>query len=321
MKPLKLNHVKGDLLTSDCVIRCQQVNCRGVMGAGIALQIKQKYPEVYEPYKALCEKFGSKLLGEVQFIACHDGTIMANLFAQDDYDSRKPQTNMKALEECLMRVAAFAAKTNASVAFPKLMGAGLAGGDWSKIYLLIEAYFSMGDEACYVVEWDGTQSSSPKTPQKEQSSKGAEKADVVIYTDGACRGNPGPGGWGCILLFKGVEKEFSGGTAMTTNNQMELMAVIEALKALQRPCNVTLYSDSSYVVNAATKWLEGWKRYGWKKKDGELKNVELWQELDQELHRHKVTFIWVKGHADNEYNNRCDKLATKQADKYRKNKA
>lgn len=135
--------------------------------------------------------------------------------------------------------------------------------------------------------------------------------EVIIYTDGACSGNPGPGGWGSILMYKGNKKEISGGKSNTTNNVMELTAVIEGLKLLKFPCKVKLYSDSAYVVNAFNqKWIYGWLKNGWKNSSKEpVKNKELWQELYSLTKIHEVEFIKVKGHADNEYNNRCDELA------------
>jgi ribonuclease HI len=135
--------------------------------------------------------------------------------------------------------------------------------------------------------------------------------EVVIYTDGACSGNPGPGGWGSILMYKGNIKEISGGNKNTTNNVMELTAVIEALRLLKFQCKVHLYSDSAYVVNAFNqKWIYGWMKNGWKNASKEpVKNKELWQELYYLTQIHNVTFIKVKGHSDNEYNNRCDELA------------
>ena len=137
--------------------------------------------------------------------------------------------------------------------------------------------------------------------------------EITIYTDGACSGNPGPGGWGAILMYKDNKKEISGGKKDTTNNVMELTAVIEALKLLKYPCKVSLYSDSAYVVNAfLQKWIFGWQKNNWKTADKkDVKNKELWQELVKLTHTHDVTFIKVKGHADNEYNNRCDELARK----------
>ena len=137
--------------------------------------------------------------------------------------------------------------------------------------------------------------------------------EVTIYTDGACSGNPGPGGWGAILMYKENKKEISGGKKDTTNNVMELPAVIEALKLLKFPCKVKLYSDSAYVVNAFLQnWVINWQRNNWKTADKkEVKNKELWQELVELTNIHDITFIKVKGHSDNEYNNRCDELARK----------
>lgn len=140
---------------------------------------------------------------------------------------------------------------------------------------------------------------------------------VTIYTDGACSGNPGPGGWAAVLRYGELIRELSGGEPQTTNNRMELLGAIEALKALKEPCQVDLYTDSQYLVNAINKgWLVSWKAKNWKRKDGELKNPDLWQELDRLLSTHKVSFHWVKGHADNEWNNRCDTLAVKEREKF-----
>lgn len=134
---------------------------------------------------------------------------------------------------------------------------------------------------------------------------------VELYTDGACSGNPGAGGYGAILIYKGLEKEISGGEAMTTNNRMEIYAVIAGLDCLKEKCIVNVYSDSAYTVNAFTQnWLEGWIKNGWRKADGkEVANVDLWERLYALTNYHSVSFIKVKGHADNEYNNRCDALA------------
>ncbi|MBP3596343.1 MAG: ribonuclease HI [Clostridia bacterium] len=135
---------------------------------------------------------------------------------------------------------------------------------------------------------------------------------VTIYTDGACSGNPGPGGWGALLMFEGNKKEISGAKTDTTNNIMELTAVIEALKLLKVECEVDLYSDSSYVVNAFLQgWIFNWRKNNWKTASKEpVKNRELWEELYSLTQKHKVNFIKVKGHSDNEFNNRCDYLAT-----------
>lgn len=135
---------------------------------------------------------------------------------------------------------------------------------------------------------------------------------VIIYTDGACSGNPGPGGWGAVLMYKEHKKEISGSSKNTTNNVMEITAVLEALKTLKTDCEVEVYSDSAYVVNAFnSKWIENWKKNGWKNsKKEDVKNKELWIELDEYAKKYKVKFNKVKGHSDNKYNNRCDELAT-----------
>ncbi|CCZ18460.1 ribonuclease H [Clostridium sp. CAG:780] len=142
--------------------------------------------------------------------------------------------------------------------------------------------------------------------------------EITIYTDGACSGNPGPGGWGAILMFGDTKKEISGGLDNTTNNVMELTAVIQSLKMLKRPCRVDLYSDSAYVVNAfLQKWIYGWIKKNWKTAGNDpVKNKELWQELYGLTKIHDVTFHKVKGHADNEFNNRCDELARMERDKF-----
>ena len=133
---------------------------------------------------------------------------------------------------------------------------------------------------------------------------------VEVFTDGACSGNPGPGGWGAILRFNGSAKELKGGEELTTNNRMELTAVIEALAALKRPCIVDLYSDSTYMRDGITKWIHGWKRNGWKTADRKpVKNAELWQRLEEEKGRHEVAFHWVRGHDGDELNERADELA------------
>lgn len=142
---------------------------------------------------------------------------------------------------------------------------------------------------------------------------------VEIYTDGACSGNPGPGGWGAILIYNAVEKELSGGEPETTNNRMELTAVLEGLRALKEPCEVTLTTDSKYVCDAVNKgWVFSWKRNNWKKADKKpALNVDLWEKLLTELDHHKVEFVWVKGHNGHKYNERCDELAVSEYGKYK----
>lgn len=139
---------------------------------------------------------------------------------------------------------------------------------------------------------------------------------IQIYTDGACSYNPGPGGWGAILIYNGVEKRISGGEPNTTNNRMELLAVINGLSCLKEKCEVEIFSDSAYVVNAYLQnWVDNWKANGWKKQKSSIKNLELWKQLDSLVNFHNVKFIKVKGHSDNVYNNECDKMAREQVDK------
>ena len=137
------------------------------------------------------------------------------------------------------------------------------------------------------------------------------KPRVEIFTDGACSGNPGIGGWGAILRYKETEKELSGGELETTNNRMELMAVIMALSALNKSCNISLYTDSQYVMKGITEWLANWKKNGWKtsNKKQAVKNVDLWQQLDELVQKHEIRWIWVKGHNGHAENERCDALA------------
>jgi ribonuclease HI len=132
---------------------------------------------------------------------------------------------------------------------------------------------------------------------------------VIIYTDGACIPNPGPGGWAAVLRFNAHEKVLTGRAPATTNNRMELTAAVEALKALNQPCQVDIYTDSEYLKRGITEWLPGWRRRGWKRKGGALANVDLWQALDAALRQHPVTWHWVRGHAGDPHNERVDQLA------------
>ena len=146
--------------------------------------------------------------------------------------------------------------------------------------------------------------------------------EIVLYTDGACSGNPGMGGWGSILMYKGKEKILAGGEMLTTNNRMELTAVIKGLEAIKESCHVDIYSDSAYVVNAFLQdWVSKWLMNGWKSSKGKVLNTDLWQRLLDEISRHEVIWHKVKGHADNEYNNRCDALARGEIEKLRQNQS
>lgn len=135
---------------------------------------------------------------------------------------------------------------------------------------------------------------------------------VDVYTDGACKGNPGPGGWGALLRFRGQEKELCGGEALTTNNRMELLAVIKALEALSRPCQARVHTDSQYVQKGISEWIHNWKRRGWRTADRKpVKNMDLWQRLDALATQHQVEWVWVKGHAGHAENERADQLANR----------
>lgn len=141
---------------------------------------------------------------------------------------------------------------------------------------------------------------------------------IDMYTDGACSGNPGPGGWACVLVYGEHVKQLAGGAKETTNNQMELTAVIEGLRQLKHPCRVHIYTDSKYVMDGAEKWLEGWKKNGWRKADKKaVLNSGLWQELDRELQKHEISWTWVKGHAGHEQNELVDSLAREQSELYK----
>ena len=143
-----------------------------------------------------------------------------------------------------------------------------------------------------------------------------EPEHIDIYTDGACKGNPGPGGWGALLIYRGQEKELFGGEPMTTNNRMEMTAVIEALKCLKRPCRIVLYTDSQYVQKGISEWIKGWKARGWKTASKEpVKNADLWQQLDAARQPHDIDWRWVKGHAGHEFNERADQLANRGVSK------
>ncbi len=147
----------------------------------------------------------------------------------------------------------------------------------------------------------------------------SDKPNVELFTDGACSGNPGPGGWGALLRMAGKERELSGSEPATTNNRMELMAAIAGLEALQRPCKVRLVTDSKYVMDGATKWIKGWKRNGWRTADKKtpVKNIELWQRLELALQPHEVHWNWVKGHSGHAENERVDQLARDAIDRLR----
>ena len=156
-----------------------------------------------------------------------------------------------------------------------------------------------------------------KSPKKKNNSEGEHMKEVTLYTDGACSGNPGPGGWGAILVYMNYKKEMSGGEKETTNNRMELMAAIEGLSALKEPCKVKLVSDSKYLIDGLSKgWARSWRSKGWKKSDGkQALNIELWEKLLELEDYHDIEYEWVKGHAGHPYNERCDEMAVAEYSK------
>ena len=156
-----------------------------------------------------------------------------------------------------------------------------------------------------------------KFPKKKNNPEGEHMKEVTLYTDGACSGNPGPGGWGAILVYMNYKKEMSGGEKETTNNRMELMAAIEGLSALKEPCKVKLVSDSKYLIDGLSKgWARSWRSKGWKKSDGkQALNIELWEKLLELEDYHDIEYEWVKGHAGHPYNERCDEMAVAEYSK------
>jgi len=161
----------------------------------------------------------------------------------------------------------------------------------------------------------GPSQGAHSAPSGGSDAASAASVGVVIYTDGACKGNPGPGGWGALLVAGGREREMHGGEAATTNNRMELTAVIRALETLKRPCEVDLYTDSQYVKNGIQTWINNWKRNGWKTAERKpVKNAELWRELDELVARHAVRWHWVRGHSGHDGNERADALANRGVD-------
>ncbi len=193
---------------------------------------------------------------------------------------------------------------------------GMAAGCPSRFYNRVRMWEVFDFFAAILYPWRWTKP-SPKRGRFEEEK---DMKQVTIYTDGACSGNPGPGGWGAILMYGAHKKELSGGAADTTNNRMELTGVITALEALKEPCIVELWSDSKYVIDGLEKgWAKGWKARGWVKSDKKpALNPDLWDRLLTLTEQHTMHYHWVKGHAENPYNNRCDELAVAESQKYKK---
>lgn len=274
---MSIKNIKGDLLSSDCVIRCHVVNCCGAMEGGIAAQVKEQYPEAVVVYEGLCKTLGTGLLGEVQLVPCHDGTVIANMFAQSEQNGNKSVTNIQALEKCFERILLLAAKTGLPFGFPKNMGAGYGRGDWNEISSLIDAYFAYPADKCFVVEYEEKQPApteeltpapgeepAPIKETKEPAPAPAEepepaeetkqeeapkkKAHVQICAMGASAN--GAGGWGVVLQAGKTVKTLFGGGIKTTTEDMVLTAMIYGLSALKWPCHVNLFINSFAIMNA-----------------------------------------------------------------------
>lgn len=305
-------------LTDKARVKCYQVSCTGEMDHGVAADAKNKYPEMYAEYQERCRQFGEKTLGDVQFYVSGDGNVLANMFAQGAYPSGKSYIDYFRLLECLRKVREFADRYGLSVALPRSLGCGHAGGEWDKVYPLIEQVFGVpGAPDCYVMHFVPESEDKYGDLRRTPAPASTERPIIQIYTDGACSGNPGPGGWGAILVHEEKELAFSGGSRSTTNNRMEITAVIEAVKRLKRPCRIELFSDSQYVCKAFTeKWIDKWKQNGWKRTPREpVKNADLWQELLTLLEPHTMVVHWIRGHNGHPYNERCDAMAVEEANR------
>ena len=302
-----IKETNENLFNAPAQIRCVPTTYKSFGRPAITQEALSKYPSMAEEFETRCKLWGKQNMGDVFYHLSTDGTVCAMLFADTD----------DKMKLCLKSIYTLAVRYNLSVAFPVSKNAP----NWKTTQALINLFFKEEHAPIlYLAEHNGasTLPAPSEAPQKETPSKTQKSPKVDIFTDGACSGNPGPGGWAAILIMGSHKKELVGGAADTTNNQMELSAPIAALQELKRPCDVTLYSDSQYLINAFEKgWLENWQKNGWKRSDKKpVQNVELWKELITLTAKHTVKFVWVKGHADNEYINRCDELAVEQSHQF-----
>ena len=321
---MSIKNIKGDLLSSDCVIRCHIVNCCGVMEGGLAAQVEEKYPEAAAIYKGLCNTLGSGLLGEVQLVPCHDGTIIANMFAQNERDGNKAVTNIQALEKCFERILLLVAKTGIPFGFPKNMGAGYGRGDWEEISSLIDGYFTYPSDKCIIVEHeegDTKQVKPVQQPKSAENPKPAEgpgsakqsepaegakpledprkKAHVQICAMGV--NENGAGGWGVILRAGKTDKVLMGGLAKSPAEDMVLTAMISGLSALKWPCKVDLFINSFAIMNAVS--ANGGKPIG---------ATALWNQLAELQAKHTVA-VHLTDSYDGANVERCKAAAKKGA--------
>lgn len=305
--------ITGDLLSTNCMIRCQAVNCCGTMDTGLNAQVKGKYPEAAQLHAEMCKLFGAKLLGEVQFVPCHDGTIIANMFVRETDSGNLSVLNPPVLEECLDRLCIFVAKTGASLGIPKDLGQ--REGEWDEIRALIQSYLGTKMFDCRIVNHVSAEEPTA-TPKKEaaKEEKPAAKADnkpepvkaeepkqpvtnssrpsVSIIVAGTITKDSGPNGWAAKLSSrKTSSKTITGSENTDSIENLELMAVIAGLSALKAPCNVELSVTSFYISEAIKQgWLKKWSK-NWEKCFATYGNATLWKELEQLMQVHNVSVV------------------------------
>ncbi len=310
-----IKDLNENLFNSPAQMRCILTSCKDFNRSAIETEARAKYPGMVEELSTRCKLWGSKNMGDVHFYLAPDGTVCANMFAETDAK----------LKACLKTVYEFAVRYGLTVGFP--VGDALGKQNLKTVKALIQSIFKEEyAPTFYIVNHVGAGASTPPAapqatpiPKPAPDKKTTGRSVVTIYTDGACKGNPGPGGWAAIMIVGNHAKELSGGERETTNNRMELLGAINALSSLKYPCSVTLHSNSKYLTDAFNKgWLKGWQKNNWKTASkSPVKNVELWKQMIELTKVHNVTFVWVKGHDGNPYNNRCDELAVAEAEKFR----
>lgn len=320
---MSIKNIKGDLLSSNCAIRCQIVNCCGVADGGLAAQVEEKYPEAAAIYKGLCNTFGAGLLGEVQLVPCHDGSVIANMFAQAEWDGNKSVTNIQALEKCFERILLLAAKTGLSFGFPKNLGAGYGRGDWEEISALMEGYFAHPSDNCFVVEYEEppkpaeevkpaekptpgeepkpTEPSQPTEKLQEPTNPTEEPKKIHVQICAMGVNENGAGGWAVVLRAGKTNKVLAGGAAKSLAEDMVLTAMISGLSALKWPCKVDLFINSFAIMNAVSS--NGGKPIG---------ATALWNQLAEAQAKHTVAVHLTDGY-DATVVERCRTAAREKA--------
>lgn len=308
--------IAGDLLSTNCMVRCQAVNCCGTMDTGLNAQVKEKYPEAAQIHAEMCKMFGTKLLGEVQFVPCHDGAIIANMYVRESDSGNLSALDTGALEDCLDRLCIFAAKTGASLGIPKDLGQ--QEGEWDNIHTLIQSYFGAKMFNCQIVNHISAE--EPAAAQKEKTAKkekpvepakaveepkqptiDSSRPSVSIIVAGTITKDSGPNGWAAKLSNrKSSSKTITGSENTDSIENLELMAVIAGLSALKAPCNVELSVTSFYISEVIKQgWLKKWSK-NWEKCFTTYGNAALWKELDQLMHVHNVSVVLRSDEAQRE---------------------